>query len=270
METYKLYDGKVTLNYDPGKHKYFIGDVPADGVTSALGIIDKSGPLLYWAVNKMCLPYLKNCIKPGIAYDEIQLMNFWTEAGRQHTAKKEEAAGIGTLVHAVIEAHIKHKLEIPGYENPPEMPVSPVMQNAYGAFLEWEKEHEVKYLYSEKKICHPKWGYAGTLDFEAVIDGELCIGDLKTSNGLYDEFRLQTAAYLEARKAETHQNYKARWCVRVGKETKKDKNGNEMVEFEAKKYPKEDQKPDFQAFTAALTLYRRIKELKKNNGYAKD
>lgn len=266
MESYKLFGGEVVLTYDSQKHSYFINGEHADGVTSALKVIDKSGPLLWWAVNKMCIPYIKDQIKPGVTYDEVQLMNMFSEASQQHTKKRDEAAGIGSLVHAHIEAHIKHKLGLPGYEDEPLVPVSPTMQNAVAAFMEWENDHKVVYIHSEKKVCHPKYVYAGTLDFEAVVDGELCIGDLKTSNGIYDEFRFQTAAYLEARKTETKQNYKARWCVRVGKETKRDKDGNEVVEFEAKRYGKEDQKADFQAFLAALTLSRRLRDLRGNYG----
>ena len=271
MESYKLFDGKITLNYDPQKHMYFIGDKYADGVTTPLSVIDKSGPLIHWAINDNALAYvfgggkynLAPTINPGVAYDEVQLMRIRSEARIQHTLKKEQSAGIGTLGHEVIESHIKHQLGLPGYETEPPVPKSPTLQNVFSAFLKWEQEHKVKYLYSEKKVCNPKFLYAGTLDFEAVIDGELSIGDLKTSNGIYNEFRFQTSAYLEARRIETKQRYRARWCVRVGKDTKKDQNGQEMVEFEAKRYGQEDHKRDFGAFLCALGLYRRLNELKR-------
>lgn len=293
MESYKFKfkkEGEVTLNYDSGKHAYYINGVPATGVTTALSVIDKSGPLIYWAVNKMCLGYLKETIKPGQVYDEVFLMNTWTTAANAHRAKKEEAAGIGTMAHDWIERWIKHRineeyigkhnlsadwdphnlppLPWPEHRNPPELPVSPLLRNAVMAFMNWEKEHKVVYLHSEKKVCHPKLMYAGTLDFEAIVDGELTIGDLKTSNGIYDEYRFQIAAYLEARRLETGNKYKARWCVRVGKETKRDKDGNEQVEFEAKRYDTgKDQKADFDAFAAALTLHRRLKALKPPRNY---
>lgn len=290
MENYKLkfksLKGKeVNLQYDDAKHQYFIDGVRADGVTTALSVIDKSGPLIYWAVNKMAIPFLKDTIKPGVIYDEVQLMNIFTDASRQHTKKKDEAAGVGTLAHDWVERWIKHRineqfihdhrkestipaLPHPEHALPPEMPTSPLLRNAVQAFMLWEKEHSVIYHHSEKKVCHPKYGYAGTLDFEATIDGELSIGDLKTSNGIYDEYRFQIAAYLAAREAETGKKYKARWCVRIGKETKRDKDGNEMVEFEAKRYDTgDDQKKDFAAFISALTLCRRLKELRPPRRY---
>ena len=200
-------------------------------------------------------------------------MQIRNEAKGMHQKKKVEAAGVGTLVHEWIEKHIKNKIKIAGSPDLTldelkalelEMPHSETMKNAIGAFMAWEAEHEVKYLFSEKRICHPKHKYAGTLDFEAVVDGDLCIGDLKTSNAIYNEYRFQTSAYLEARALETGQAYKARWCVRVGKDTQTDQNGLETVEFEAKRYGQSEHRKDFKTFLAALTIYRRLRELNKD------
>jgi len=272
IETYKI--GESTLTFDSGKHQYFIDGERADGVTTALGVIDKSGALIHWAVNDNALAYVFGggkykfapAILPGTLYDEVQLMQIRNEAKGMHQKKKVEAAGVGTLVHDWIEQHIKSQIaNVPG----PEMPVSITMQNAINAFKAWEAEHKVKYLFSEKKICHPKYNYAGTLDFEAVVDDELVIGDLKTSNAIYNEYRFQTSAYLEARAVESNQAYVARWCIRVGKDTQKDQNGLETVEFEAKRYGQNEHKKDFKTFLGALTIYRRLRELNKDK-YARN
>jgi hypothetical protein len=263
METYKLYNDTVTLQFDEKKHQYFVNGERAYGVTSATGTIDKSGPITYWAVNKMCIPFLKENIKPGKMYDEVELTNIFSNASTQHTRKKEDAANLGTLAHAWVEAHIKALLN---NTSQPEMPINQTLQNLVNAFLKWERIHHVTYHESEKKIYSKKHGYAGTMDIEATVDDELCVVDLKTSNHIVDEYRFQVSAYMGARIEELKKKYKAYWIIRVGKEKKVDQNGIEEVEFEAIRYEvKTEFKKDFKTFLASLTIYKRLQELKTWN-----
>jgi hypothetical protein len=67
--------------------------------------------------------------------------------------------------------------------------------NGVNAFLKWKEEHHVKPLKSEKFIYSQKHDYVGITDIIAEIDGSLCIVDIKTSNGIYEEMNLQVAAY---------------------------------------------------------------------------
>lgn len=273
MQTYKLYDGKVVLQFDEASHVYYVNDERVWGVTSATGTIDKSGPLIYWAVNKMCIPFLKEQIKPGVVYDEIQLSQLFTEAATQHNKKKDSAANIGTLGHEWVESYIKYRinsrhqydqLPYPEYATMPAEPINETLKNLANAFLKWESEHEVVFYASEEKIYSKKYNYAGTMDIEALVDGELCVVDLKTSNKLVDEYRFQVAAYMNARMEETGKKFKAYWILRVGKEKKINKDGVEEVEFEARRYSvKEDYKKDLSAFLGALSVYKRLQELKK-------
>ena len=70
VEKYLLYDGKVELSFDSDKHIYQVNGKIVDGVTSIIQIVDKSGPLMYWAVGQ-AIDYLRNNLKPGKALDEI-------------------------------------------------------------------------------------------------------------------------------------------------------------------------------------------------------
>lgn len=272
MKTYTLYKGDIILQFDEVKHAYFVNDERVYGVTSATGIIDKSGPLIHWAVNKQCIPFLKDRIKAGKAYDELELNEIFNEAATQHTRRKQSAADIGTLAHAWIESYVKHKINLntgtiiyPEYEKKPEMPVSKTLQNLINAFLAWEKAHKVIFLTSEKKVYSKRHNYAGTLDIEAVVDKELSIIDIKTSNHIVNEYRFQVAAYMQAQKEELKQPYKAYWILRLGKETRTNNNGEEGVDFEARRYTTtSDYKPDFKAFLGALEVFKRLQELKRN------
>src|SRR3990167_9543601 len=124
MQTFELYNGEVRISFDPGKHVYFVEDTrdpmkgvaPVESVTTVTSVIDKSGPLLWWAVNDMALPYIfgggkrvkfEPQIIPGGDYDEIQLLNIRKGASMAHRTQKESAADIGTLVHNWCEKWIK-------------------------------------------------------------------------------------------------------------------------------------------------------------------
>jgi len=69
------------------------------------------------------------------------------------------------MAHKWCEEHIQGKN--------PKMPINQEVQSAVNAFLDWEKKHKVKFISTELKIYSKKYKYAGTMDFEAEIDGKL-------------------------------------------------------------------------------------------------
>ncbi|MBI2574078.1 MAG: hypothetical protein HYV78_01650 [Candidatus Wildermuthbacteria bacterium] len=70
------------------------------------------------------------------------------------------------------------------------------------AFLKWQKEHSLTVLNPaediERRVVDRDSLYAGTIDLLAEIDGTRGIVDIKTSSGIWEEYSLQTAAYLNA------------------------------------------------------------------------
>ena len=50
----------------------------------------------------------------------------------------------------------------------------------------------------EQQVICPELGFAGTLDRIGVIDGKKYLLDIKTSNGIYNSYWLQLAAYRQA------------------------------------------------------------------------
>lgn len=55
-----------------------------------------------------------------------------------------------------------------------------------------------KDVFGERVVYSDKYGYAGTLDRLAFIDGKLTLVDWKTSNSMNDEYIIQTMAYYVA------------------------------------------------------------------------
>ena len=241
MKIYKLYNNTVDLVFDEEKHKYFVNDLPVDGTTGILSVINKPA-LMGWAV-KVTVEFIESILKAGVALDEVQIKALLEGAKRAHRQKKTDAADIGTFVHDWIKDHIAGK-------NPP-MPVNPLIKNAVDTFLAWEKDQKVEFLESERAIYSKKYGYAGTLDFIAKIDGKIVLGDFKTSSGIWDEYFLQIAAYQQAYLEEfPEKEIVGGVIVRVGKD-------GTLETKETADYDK-----NVLGFNGALVLYRRLQELK--------
>jgi hypothetical protein len=135
----------------------------------------------YPRVTKIC--DVKN--KPALYYFYASASNF-SEA----TRKKQQAANEGKIVHQIIESFISQKSII-------------VPEDYLGfkkAFDDFLKNHTFfsKYEWLEKKVKHPYHRYVGTFDILAEVDNNFALVDIKTSSAIYDDYRLQTAAYFFA------------------------------------------------------------------------
>jgi hypothetical protein len=212
----ELYRGEVKVKFWPGGHAYYVNGVRKTGVTTYLGIKDKSRALVSWAVD-LYRQYLYDNLPEEPSLETLRILI--DEGARQHAIAKEAAADIGSKIHAWCEALIKHRLNVEGYEQMPDMPEEREVQIGVNAFMDWVAAHQVKFLSSERIVYSRKHDYIGTLDIEAVIDGKLCLVDLKSSNGLYNTVLLQTAAYVKADEEESGRQYEGRWAIRLAKET---------------------------------------------------
>lgn len=239
MDKFSLYGGEIDLCFDPVKHVYTVSGVEVQSVTGILDIISKPA-LVYWAVNQAC-GYFQKMLKPGEALDEIQIKRLVEDAKWAHKRASSRAADIGTLAHEWME-RFGAEAAIGSLDVQP-MPVNKEARSACLAFIEWVKAHEVKFLHCEMKIYSRGYNYAGTCDADAIVDGERCIIDYKSSSGIYPEMGLQLAAYQHAREEEGYGPYQNRWIIRVPK----DGNG-----FEAKAFP--EYQRDLTAFLAAKEL----------------
>jgi len=103
-----------------------------------------------------------------------------------------DAGAIGTLAHNLIDAHTRGGVvTLDNYEP---VQVSKA-KTAFYAFLDWKENRNVKILESESKMVSEKYGFGGTCDGIATVNGVSVILDYKTSNNCYDEYIIQLAAY---------------------------------------------------------------------------
>jgi len=238
LQEYKLYEGKEIIRFDEVRHSFWNQKGERlIGVTSATGVIDKSGPLMYWAVNTT-RDYLLDLLKRGIKITETEIET----ASKQHRIFKKKAADIGTAIHEWVANWIDGKK--------PEMPDNEKVVNGITAFLKFQKEHKFKWIESERVVYSKKYKFAGFLDAVALDKKSRYLVDFKSSKGIYSPMLFQTAGYQLAYEEEIGKKFDKRIIIKFGKE-----DGNfEVMELN-------DYEKDKEAFLSALNLKRRLKEL---------
>jgi hypothetical protein len=158
-------------------------------VTTITGILDKPA-LVQWAAN-CAVDYVAGNLdrlkSDNVHEGEAVLL----EARSAHKTVKDEAAGNGTLVHKAIELYINHE----PYED---LLSTEESKTAFSAFLSWEDKNHVLWEKTECEVVSERHGYAGRFDAIATINGHRYLVDFKTSKGIWDEYKYQLCAYMQA------------------------------------------------------------------------
>lgn len=245
-----------TLVFNPDSSvRYTIDGKRATGVTTILGAINKPA-LVDWSAK---LAY-QDCASNHWSDEEIA--RIVKDKDYAHKKKSGTAMDIGTMAHADVEAYIRFKMgETDSFSINPETAhiVQPFIDWAEGRVPEKTKTHrydknsielspsKVTFLLAEQSVFSPKYFYAGTFDFLAVIDGKKYICDFKTSTGIYGrEYFYQTAAYRNAlAELGMGNDLAGSVIIRSGKE------GNDLEVKVSESYEQ-----DFKAFKAAYVIYK--------------
>jgi len=236
MITKQMYGGEFI--FDEAAHLYTFNGQPVPGVTTILKVLDKPA-LIPWAIG-VTRDYWLEAVKAGRTDFEKIHKESWN-ASKKIT---KDAADIGKNVHSYAEAFFKK-------QPLPELLTDSAKRGAE-AFHKWLDAHSIKVLASERLVFSKEHYYGGTCDFVAEIDGLLVVGDIKTSKGIYNEARFQTAAYQHAMQEEKGMTFGGRWIARFDKVS---------GEFEAKFF--NDFETDFGGFKAALTIHRTLQTIKQ-------
>lgn len=250
-----VYGGRATIAFEEGRHLYYV-NVPDAGikrlyqpsVTSILKMKDKSEALITWAVNAMHDCAL-GMLAPVPSPIDRRIIEASLDAAKDNYRKvKKEAADIGSLVHRVLEQELKARA---GLVPHPTLPLKADLLLAPGltpdmvekanlcvkAGFEFFDRHELVVIQSEAPRWSPTYGYIGTGDLIAKLNGVLSVLDFKTGKRPYAEYFLQTAAYQHAYQEEfPDQCIQARWIVNVGRdgELQTDSRTNDSYENDFK------------------------------------
>lgn len=136
------------------------------------------------------------------------LYRFYAELSgfEEGEAIKQKSASEGTTLHETVESILVGES--------PDVPSS--IKPAVDAFLDFQDRHNIQVdpEFVEKRIVNYDERYAGTLDAVALIDGKFGILDIKTSQSIFRDYNLQTAAYVAALEKEVP-SLQTRWILRI-------------------------------------------------------
>lgn len=104
----------------------------------------------------------------------------------------DEAAAVGTLAHALVQAHLQGDTLDTSMYSPQQVDLA---ENAVLSYLEWESRHKIEPILLEKPMVSEKLRYGGTLDCYCMLDDVPTLIDFKTGKAIYDEYFVQTAGY---------------------------------------------------------------------------
>lgn len=192
------------------KERIFLGEVdvkPAEddlrfySVTTLIGALDKPA-LLYWAAEEAAK--LAVSVAPSLKFriqeEGPDAVVKWLRDARMRPPKGQRSASeLGTAVHDACEEYA-----LTGIRPDVDEEVRPFLDR----FDEWAQNWQPEYLAAEAAVYNKTYGYAGTLDAIAVIDGQKVLLDYKTSRKSvgsdgkpshpYPEAALQLSAYRHA------------------------------------------------------------------------
>ncbi len=255
METEKKVEGafkKDEFSFEPNGHVYKLNGTRLTGVTTILGVIDKPA-LVPWA-SKMATDYIKS----NLSYKRLKLLRkgyvvvkekIIDEATNAWRNVRDTAGASGTDVHATLEVLIKEAIEAHGGYIQTDTHENKQVDN----FLKWARANTIKFLDSEKSVYSKSLFFAGTLDFMYEKDGEVYVGDIKTSSAIYPINYWQCSAYQFClQEMGLYPKIKGFTIVRCGKDGKFEIGEN---------YSYED---NIEGFKSALVIYRKLNLIKPN------
>lgn len=111
--------------------------------------------------------------------------------GKSHREERDKAADAGTACHEMVECFAKGRVFDASKYKPDAIEKA---EHAFRAFKEWARQTNLTIAHSEVSLVSEKYRYGGTLDC-MLVNGQLALGDYKTSNSVREGMLCQLAAY---------------------------------------------------------------------------
>jgi hypothetical protein len=242
----EYHDGQdVELDFNEKKHYYTVEGEYAPSVTTILDSIAKPA-LVPWAANEGAKFFISH------AHEDMKIEDMAKGIRGAYRTSSGSALNIGMEVHKWCEEAILWKL---GKGEAPQSLTRTESKNAINAFREWTKVNDVEWLTVEEKVYHRGHKYAGTVDATAVVNGEYCVIDFKTSGAIYSAYHLQCAAYAKAIEDMRGKEVEKAYVLRFDKKTGEFEAGSSVEILE-----------NFVAFLGFLEGYSRLRTLENRKG----
>lgn len=168
------------------KNGYYAKDgARVPGTTTVIGRFKDSGALIKWAYRQ------------GVEHENMRSRGMPAPADLYEV--QEAAADIGTVVHDMVELHVKGRPPAEIEQQKARLPgeAQAKADSAYGAFKSWAAMVSLEVVATEVPMVSELHRFGGTPDCVARINGHVCLLDWKTSNAVYSDYLIQLAAYRE-------------------------------------------------------------------------
>lgn len=180
----------MSLRFNEKVHRYWLDGKPVKSVTGLTKALDKPA-IPYWAA-KTVAEYVADNLHDLDAWGRMERDSLVAALKQVPWSKRDQAAIRGTDIHNIAERVIHGEaVEVPEH-------LAPFVEG-YVDFLD---AFDVQPVLTETSVGNRRHGpYAGRLDFLGhvrALGDELYVLDWKTSNGVYGDTALQTAAYARA------------------------------------------------------------------------
>lgn len=249
-----LRDEQALIRLD-GNHVYWREKKRKAGVTGAIKV--KDAPALdQWKVRVQVEGTARAAFHNRPAFGESEqdyIARMKALAAEQLEADRlaDEAAKIGVDVHGLIEYEVRRRLGLPA-ERPS---VCEEAAFRFAGWKEWAASVNLVPLAAEAKVHHREHDYCGTADLLAFVDGRATVIDWKPTPKVYEERRLQLAAYAEALRSMGWPALdRAVVCI--------PRDGGDISMLPVDPSP-EAREETFKAFLSCLSLYRWLASLRR-------
>ena len=126
------------------------------------------------------------------------LLQWMKEAGKQSDEVRDAAGKRGSNVHYLTEQYDKG-FECKLLSEESGQPLYSMEEwSMFERYVDFTTRFNPEHILIEQQVLSPQLGFAGTIDRVTVIDGKRYLLDIKTSNGIYNSYWLQVAAYQQA------------------------------------------------------------------------
>lgn len=126
------------------------------------------------------------------------LLQWMKEAGKQSDEVRDAAGRRGSNVHYLTEQYDKG-FECKLLNEDTGQPMYSMEEwSMFERYVDFTTRFNPQHELIEQQVLSPQLGFAGTIDRVTVIDGKMYLLDIKTSNGIYNSYWLQVAAYQQA------------------------------------------------------------------------
>ncbi len=171
--------------------------------------------------------------------------------GQDYRKVRDNAGDVGTITHLLIMAHLTNKeLDLSEYS---QQDIG-IAQNCMTSFHEWEKSHKLEPIIVEAPLSSDIYGYGGTPDCLARVNGELELLDFKTGKAIWNEFFYQLAAYRQLLIEQGYNNLNRARILRFGKSNDEGFEDRLITKFEN----------EFDLFLHCLSIYNLLKVMKRS------